>query len=416
MTHLPSADPVLVPPDIMGDFSTDPGAALRRVAAWDDARVGVKTAPLDGKEALRVAWLIARHPYDGGEWYRATRPAALTCDRYGWHTAICQRVGDDATGKTKKVLGLTLGGHEIEPDVWVLRPLGRTEEGSPWSLAKMVDQCHAAGQYVIADLDDNVWSHEDWQADAGDTGDWDFEAWCWSADAWLVSTPYLAEVVKERGDRRKGWPHRKVPVLVAPNCFDPFGMNGRALPGRRIGDRLWLWGRMGADLELYRELFVPLLEDLDLTWVHVGKEPPSTARHTERSFAELGVPADRLVEVPSVHLPEMGRTLASLLNIGAMAVAPMKFNEAKTLTHPVELGCAGLPIVLASELDIYKDVPGVVEPDPVAVRKRMLALLDREKWAEQADEAKTWARAIAAQSQDAYLTAVHEVVDLLTSR
>lgn len=390
--------------DLLAGFGDDPAGVLARAIAWDDARNGVG-APAPGPGTLSVAWLIGKHPYLGGEWYRATRPAALTCHHWGWHTAVVQQVGE--VEGSQKVAGQTLGGRVIEPDVWIVRPLGRETSESAWSLPEMVDRAHAAGQKVIADLDDDIWSHEDWIAGTRPNDD-RYEDWCWKVDGWLVSTRHLERVVHAH------MPEHMVPVLIAPNCFEV--PRPTAIPGRRIGTRLWLSGRMSADLEMYRLLFAPLLEQLDLQWVHIGREVPTPeAPHSDRSFGQLGFPLDRLIELASVAMPEMVATLGSHLSIGAICLAQHPYNAAKTLTHAVELASAGLPIVAATRLEQYRDVPGLIAPLRDAVEREVATLVrDRDYWRRRSEESVRWATDVAAASEANYLESVSKLVHLVT--
>jgi hypothetical protein len=385
---------------------------LARVAE-DDARVGVKSTDLPKPitQELVVTWAVTRHPLYGGEYYRATRPAALASRDFGWHTAVIEKIG--SMEGSKKVAGQAYGSeHVVEPDVWIFRPMGKEEEGSTWHLVDIVDRIHAAGQYVIADLDDDIFAHEDWSEDREGTDD-RFEEWCWQVDAWLISTPYLAERIKTMAARR-GVPEPT--IFVAPNCYDPFGMGHEShpIPGRRLGTRLWLSGRMSGDLDIYRECFTPLLSELDLQFVHIGRENDvveGPGSHVRNFVDTAGMPAERVLQLPSVTIPELGKILGASINIASIAMADHPFNYAKTETHAVEVASAGLPIVAATNLKIYDQVPGRCEPTPAAVRERVVSLLDPEHWRYWSERSRVWARKTSVRSEAIHMRALQACVN-----
>lgn len=394
--------------------------AYLELVRQDDARVEALAprTPLPIEDMLTVAYAVARHPLMGGEYYRATRPAALAARDFGWHTAVVKQIG--SVEGSKKVAGCAYGSdHVIEPDVWIMRPLGKEEPGSTWSIAEMVEQCHAAGQVVLCDLDDDVWAHEDWSEDREGTDD-RFEEWCWNVDAWLVSTEWMRYRVEQIAVRRG---HAIPKVVVAPNCYDPIGLghDSHPIPGRRLGTRLWLSGRMSGDLDLYRECFAPLLEGLDLSFVHIGREVRGAfvegpGQHYRSFVDDAGMPADRVLELPSCTIPELGAILGSTINIACIAMADHPFNYAKTETHAVEVASAGLPIVAAVHraLDhIYASVPGRVDPTPEAVRERVVELLKPEKWRYWSEKSRTWAQKTSVRCEATHMRALQEVVHSL---
>lgn len=397
---------------------TDEDAEFRKrflsLVHEDDVKAGAPVIqPRPIEEMLTIGWAVAKNPFLGGEYYRAYRPAALSSRDFGWHTAVIQQIG--SVEGSNKVAGAPWGNpqHVIEPDVWIIRPLGKEEAGSDWTLQAMVERCHAAGQAVIADLDDDVWAHEDWTEDREGTDD-KFETWCWEVDGWLVSTPYMKERVELIAQRR-GKPVPK--VLVAPNCFDPVGLGHEShpIPGRRIGTRLWLSGRMSGDLEIYKECYTPLLEELDLTFVHIGKEVAGTFTEGPglhlRSFAnDCDMPQDRLLELGSTTIPEMGKLLGATINIATIAMADQPFNYAKTQTHAVEVAAAGLPIVAATTLSIYKDVPGRIDPTPAAVKERVEYLLEPHHWHAESERSRVWARKTSVRCEALYARALQSMV------
>jgi hypothetical protein len=79
------------------------------------------------------------------------------------------------------------------------------------------------------------------------------------------------------------------------------------------------------------------------------------------------------------------------------------YNCAKTLTHPLELGAIGLPLVVASSLDLYRSVPGFVPPTEQAVRRRLVRLLEPAEWRVAAAETQRWARKVIARDRRRYL-------------
>lgn len=394
---------------------------LLEKVAEDDKRVGYvdPALPKPIVEELTVAWAVTRNPMLGGEYYRATRPAALASRGFGWHTAVVEKIG--SVEGSKKVAGQAYGSdHVIQPDVWVFRPIGQQGATDQWSLTDIVEKIHAGGQKVIADLDDDIWAHEDWTEDTRPTGEKDdlFEEWCWKVDGWLASTPYMKKRIEEMAVRR-GFDVPK--VALAPNCYDPigFGRDSHPIPGRRLGTRLWLSGRMSGDLDIYRECFAPLLGELDLSFVHIGRErgvEEGPGSHARNFIDDAGMPANRVLELPSVDLLAMGAMLGATVNIAAIAMADHPFNYAKTETHAVEVASAGLPIVAATTLDIYLDVPGRVDPTLEAVRERVVSLLDPETWRYWSEKSRTWARKVSVRSEAVHMRALQSLVNELIDK
>ena len=212
---------------------------------------------------------------------------------------------------------------------------------------------------------------------------------------------------------RRGHPLPR--VVVAPNCYDPIGLghHSHPIPGRRLGTRLWLSGRMSPDLDIYRECFAPLLEELDLSFVHIGREynvEEGPGVHARNFVDDCAMPRDRVLELPSTTIPELGKILGSTVNIAAIAIADHPFNRAKTETHAVEVASAGLPMVAATSLSIYDGVPGRVYPNPKDVRTRVEALLVPEKWRYESDKARAWARKTAVRCEHSHLVALQALV------
>ena len=370
---------------------------LDELIRQDDARVAMKSKTL---EEFSVAWVAKLTPTQGGEYYRALRPAALASRRFDWHTVFANEVGGEVGVENGPLLARSPNGHIMKPKVLIVRPI------KEWT-QQQTEQAHANGQKVIADLDDDIWRHEDWTPETRAAASADhFDEWFPNVDAVLVSTHHLKAMIIADG--------HSAPVFVAPNCYDPHGLRCEPLPGRNIGTRLWLSGRMNADLGLYRSLFMPLLEELDLTFVHLGKHEqsgkPGEGTHGIDSFTKLGAPLDRLIELPSCTIPEFPEKLGRFLSIGAIAMAEVPYNMAKTETHAIELASMGIPLAAATTLKIYDEVPGVVEPTPEAVGARVEALLKRDYWFAESDRARTWARAVATTNEELYLAALAEAV------
>ena len=283
--------------------------------------------------------------------------------------------------------------HIIFPDVIVIRPIRE------W-LPEHTEQARAAGQVVIADLDDDVWHHQAWTPE-GRPNDDHYDDWLPGVDALLVSTRALAKVVKKRLP--------DLPVYVAPNCYDPYGLSATPGPGRLIGTRMWTGSRMEVDLELYDSLVYPLLAELDLKFVHVGAD-------AEQSFTKRGWDPARLIERPSTTVPGLRESLGDL-SVGVICMGEHAYNAAKTETHAIELASVGLPLVAASEHRLYIGIPGRVDHTPGAVRFRMHRLVnDPDFWHQEAERAVAWARLIAATAEDDYLSTLRRVVDLLISK
>ena len=335
-----------------------------------------------------LCYLVSRNPLMGGEYYRATRPAALLSRNFGWGTAVSDRMGTVEDGG--RLSFLTPDNMIVTPNIIILRPI--REWTQEWT-----DQAHANGQLVVADLDDDVWAHQDWEGVPRPNDD-HFDDWFWGVDAVLVSTLYLKKKLIERG--------HKAPIYIAPNCYDPYGLQMDAQPGRTIGTRLWLSGRMDGDLEMYDELIQPLLEDLDLTFLHVGAEDG-------HRFTDRGWNPDRLFESGSVPIPLLPQALANL-SIGAICMSDHPYNLAKTETHAAELAALGVPLVAISNHKLYRNIPGRV--DAGGVRERVRNLLNPTYWASESERTKAWARQIAIENESAHMNALLSLLDVLYFR
>jgi hypothetical protein len=339
---------------------------------------------------VSLSYLVSRNHLAGGEYYRATRPAALASAKWGWETSVCTQMATSVDDPLGPLSFIDIFGKVATPDIIVVRPI--REWRQHWT-----DQAHANGQLVIADLDDNVWDHENYDALQAENPD-NLEDWFWNVDAVLVSTKWLAAKVRQR---------HTAPVLLAPNCYDPFGLARESHPGRNIGTRLWTGARMQGDLVLYDQLFMPLLRELGLMWIHVGAVD-------EHRFVNRGWPESRIIERPSCNIPQLSTALGDL-NIGAICISDHPFNDAKTETHAVELASMGVPLVAATTHPIYKDTPGRVDPTADAVRDRVRSLLFDDIWRAESERAVTWARAISVRSENKHMESLLQVVRLLVS-
>jgi len=317
----------------------------------------------------------------GGDYYRATRAAALLNRNYGWGTAVGQNMATQVDDDDGPLSLITPDGVIVTPDIFVMRPVAEWRQH--WT-----DQAHANNQLIVADLDDDVWAHPVWDSPERPPEDY-YHEWFPGVDAVLTSTRYLAKRITARGYQG--------PVYVAPNLYDPFGLDANPVPGHIIGTRLWLSGRMEADLVMYDELVRPLLEELDLTFLHVG------ASDTHR-FTDRGWDSKRLIERGSVSIPRFPQALEGL-SIGMICMSDHAFNLAKTETHAAELALIGVPLVAASRHILYRRIPGRVDPTPEAVRDRVKALLDPIFWRAESAKAKSWARALAVKNEAEHLAA-----------
>jgi len=340
-----------------------------------------------------IAYLCARHPLLGGEYYRAFRPALLANHKWGWEAAACTHMATEEDNDGGKLSFITPNQTVVTPKIIVVRPI--REWRKEWS-----DQAKANGQIIIADLDDDVWAHEKYDALAVSDPD-HYNEWFWEADAVMVSTQHLAKRVRELGHRS--------PVVAAPNCYDPFGLNSNPRPGNMIGTRLWMSGRMEADLEMYDNLILPLLEDLDLRFLHVG------ADEIQGRFVDRGWPDERLVERRSVVIPLLAQALEGL-SIGAICVSDHAYNDARTETHAVELASGGIPLVAVTDHTLYKRIPGRVMVDKDVVRNRVQALLEPEFWTKESDRSRRWARRISQKAENSHMESLLKVANLVLSR
>ena len=341
---------------------------------------------------VSVAYLCPRNPLMGGEYYRATRPAALAAWKWNWEAYPTATLLTEADNDGGRLSFTTPRGDPFTPDIIIVRPV--REWTREWT-----EQAHAAGQMVVADLDDDLWSHERYDELAASDPD-HYNEWFFETDAVLVSTRPLARRVRELGHRS--------PVKVAPNCYDPWGLNGSPKPGHTIGTRLWMGGRMEDDLRLYDELYLPLLEPLGLSFLHVGAGE-------QGRFIDRGWPEERLIERRTVVIPLLAQALEGL-NVGAIAMAEHAYNSAKTQTHAIELASLGVPLVAATSVEHYRDVPGRVDPTPEAVESRLRDLLDPYVWLRESDRARRWSRQVALRAETRHLESLLSLSHVLLSR
>ena len=375
-------------------------------------RVGEMEKELKARAEISIAWLCGRHPLLGGEYYRALRPAALLNRKHGWHTAVCNTMGTEDGDPDGPLFFVTLNGHTIRPRIIVVRPIRE------WTLY-WTERAHRNGQLVLVDLDDDIWSHDEFEENMRVSDD-HYEEWCWAADGWLVSVPQIRRRVLRMGASH--W-DKAPPVLVAPNCYDPVGVGGGLLPqpGRRLGNRLWLSGRMPGDLALWRDLVAPLLEELDLSFVHVGDvtDPilygPHEGEAPPSLIGDCGFPPARTILRPTAALPEMHKSFSDV-SIGVIMQADHPYNAAKTETNAVELASMGLPLVAATNHILYRTVPGRVSPDPTSVRGRIQELLDPVVWEAESKRARAWAQEVAVKREREYLEAFDKLLAVLQSR
>jgi hypothetical protein len=174
-----------------------------------------------------------------------------------------------------------------------------------------------------------------------------------------------------------------------------------------------LSGRQDGDVEMYDNFVYPLLDKLDLSFTHIGAEPDGEAIPGQKARRSFGWDTPRLIERPSMTIPEMGAELARF-SIGAIMMCDNEYNRSKTDTHAVELASAGLPLVAASPHELYRNIPGVVALTATAVERRVRELLDPETWYIESKRAKTWARQRSVTCETAYLAALLQAVNALT--
>jgi len=365
---------------------------------------------LSGADSLSVAWMLNRHPLLGGDYYRAYRPAALAASRFGWVTSVASRmVQGSEGGRLGFITPVDMVGQDPDSarvffsDVLVIRPV----EG--WH-KEYSDQAHEAGQVVIADVDDDLWGHEDLAAIGKELKDFSsYDEWFPYVDGVLCSTRYLADKIRafDYG----------MPVLYAPNCYDPTALNAEPKPSRRLGTRLWLHGRQDGDVKMYDDFVYPLLDRLDLSFTHIGADvasedelPTQPGTKARRAF---GWDTPRLIERPSMTIPELGAEFARF-SIGVIMMSDCAYNRAKTDTAAVELASSGLPLVASSIHELYRNIPGRVGLTASEVERRVHELLDPETWWIESKRAKAWARQRAVACETAYMSALLQLVNQLT--
>lgn len=382
-------------------------ADLMRLVEADDNRVRRERAEATEREkALKVAWLVARHPLLGGEYYRGYRPAMLAAARLGWHTAVCDRMGTIDEDGPLAFLTPGLEPRGIVPDVIVLRPI--REWGPQWTT-----RARRAGQVVIADLDDDLWVHEGWDPDHR-PGDDHYEEWCYNVDGWLVSTEAIRDRVIERHRAKR---LRCPPVLVAPNCYDPHGVGGdwtARTPGRILGNRLWVSGRMSADKELW-SLVGELMDELDLYFCHVGGDEQLVSSEPWHWGPGLPLPIERCEIRGSTVLPALHAALDGV-SIGVICQGDHPYNAAKTETNAVELASMGLPLLALTNHHLYEDVPGVIRLGPnqkEQAKERLESLLDPAVWHREHLLARAWSEEVAARAETQHLEMLASLVTSL---
>lgn len=338
----------------------------------------------------------------GGEWLRATRPAYLVNARWSWPV----------------VVGLTVATTDDDDGLWIVTPDGKQAAHPKFIIVRPLrnwtpettEMAHEAGQLVIADLDDDLWSHEDagdWSEQDAKLGPDRYNDWFLGADAFLCSTPVVARAVRRQGFQG--------PVVVAPNCHDSWSPEKMGLRAKgpdlsrpaRWGTRLWLSGRMQPDLELYDSLVLPAVIEQGATWVHLGATPGY-------SFPERGWPSDQVEQHESTYVQAMANVLGTL-DVGVICLGVHPYNKAKTLTHPMDLAACGLPLVAASDDPLYKSVPGRVPATREAVAERLRNLRHPGTWQYESQVALHWCRDLAVRSETLYLAALSSLVEQLSA-
>ena len=353
------------------------------------------------EKELSVSWMLSRHPLMGGEYYRGYRPAILASNRFGWQTSVADRMAANEEGGR---LGFVTPSRDdprvFFSDVLILRPVAYWQP-------EWIDQAHDAGQVVVADIDDSYWDHEDFDnPDKEYENDYYFD-WFPTADAVLASTRYLVNKARE---------HTDAPVYYAPNCYDPTCLNAEPKPSRRMGTRLWLSGRCDGDVRMYDDWVYPLLDKLDMSFTHIGAEDddPDEKRVGVKQRKSFGWDTPRLIERPSMTIPEFAREFERF-SIGTIMMDPdARYNMAKTETHAFELGAAGLPLVSASDHELYRNIPGTVPLSAGAVEQRVVDLLDPDTWHAESKRIRAWARSVAIRYESQYMEALLSCVRALT--
>jgi len=151
---------------------------------------------------LTVSWMLNRHPLLGGDYYRAYRAAALASSRFGWVTSVADRMiastGIEGAPEGKlgfitpnRMMGMPDENARVFfPDVIVLRPVEK------WT-KEFTDAAHEAGQVLIADVDDDLWRHEDLLDTGVELKNFStYDEWFPYVDYVLCSTRYLADYVR----------------------------------------------------------------------------------------------------------------------------------------------------------------------------------------------------------------------------
>lgn len=227
---------------------------------------------------------------------------------------------------------------------------------------ELIYNARRGGQRVFYDLDDNLWELPEhnpayvfYTPAMLEVLNGNLAA----CDGVLVSTPTLADAVRR---------HTDTPVTVAPNgiLVDPWplatrrvGPGGRLWPPVRLG-WLGLMDFRADDLAMIRdELAAALAVDpRAVRFVHCGAH---SAKGSIRELLGSSWPAP-IDEVEWVAFHDLGRQLASNLDVAVIPMRPGALNDSRSPTTGLALAACGVPFAVTATpayRELARNVPGV---------------------------------------------------------
>lgn len=283
-------------------------------------------------------------------YYRQVVPGSALA-RLGWHVQFAPALAETPEGL---LVGMRPGFPPAAiTEVIVTRHI--TGVDGIVDSAELILNARRMGQRVFYDLDDDLWelpTHNPAYVFYSPEMLAVLNANLDACDGVLVSTPTLADAVRR---------HTATPVTVAPNgiLVDPWPLARRHTRPVRVG-WLGLMDFRADDLAMIRD---------DLA-AGLGAAPPGDARfvhcgaHSAKGsirdlLGRFPVPVD---EVEWVAFHDLGRQLASNLDVAIIPMRPGHLNDSRSPTTGLALAACGIPFAV-SDTPAYRDmaskVPGV---------------------------------------------------------
>lgn len=240
------------------------------------------------------------------------------------------------------------------PDVITLRVMDEVDlSGAPQvdkrPMWESICRAREAGQIVLYDIDDDIWHIPDWSPAKKamhklipSTRAYDIpavDANIRVCDGVIVSTPYLAKVVKERfGDSTPTYLQR--PGINHEHYFERVPHDGPI----RVG---WM-GSMSHHLEHIKTIFEALnnvTEEYEF-W-HIG------AIRGDDSLRKLGPIKAPIRQLPWGLMPELPAKLAQV-DIGIIPRWLSEFNEGQSPTSGLQWAMAGVPFLVSPSAEYIR--------------------------------------------------------------